>query len=300
MSNGAMEIKAISGHRGGTPGNEVSRDYDVCKLVDTTTCIGCKACEVACLEWNGYEFRETTFNDTYQTMPDTAWNYWNLIRFDEREKDDGSGLEWLMRKDQCMHCADPGCLLACPAEGAIVQYQNGIVDFNQEHCIGCQYCVSGCPFNIPKFNSTTKKVYKCTLCSDRVGAGLEPACIKACPTGCLHFGSKEDMKALADKRITQLKTQSSHKNAGIYDPGGKDGSPGSIGGTHVIYVLHDKDKPEQYSLPADPAVPFFVKMWKGPLKWLGGLGIAAGVLGVFMHYIRFGPKPLEDHDGGGK
>jgi formate dehydrogenase beta subunit len=110
-----------------------------------------------------------------------------------------------------------------------VQYENGIVDFQQENCIGCQFCVSGCPFNIPKFNPNTKKVYKCTLCSDRVGAGLEPACIKACPTGCLHFGTKDDMKFLAEKRATQLRDVSGFKDAGVYDPD-------TIGGTHVIYV----------------------------------------------------------------
>jgi formate dehydrogenase iron-sulfur subunit len=288
MSNGTLEIKAISGHRGGTPGKGVSRDYDVCKLVDTTTCIGCKACEVACVEWNGYDFRETTFDNFYQTMPETAWNFWNLIKFNEVETE--NGLQWLMRKDQCMHCEEPGCLIACPADGAIVQYTNGIVDFNQEHCIGCQYCVTGCPFNIPKFNTETKKVYKCTLCSDRVGAGLEPACIKSCPTGCLHFGSKEDMLGLANERADQIKRETSHKNAGVYDPSG-------VGGTHVIYVLHDKDKAEQYGgLPQNPTVPFFVKMWKGPLKWLGGIGMAAGVLGVFMHYIRFGPKEVDKQE----
>ncbi len=290
MSNGQLEIKAISGHRGGTPGQGVSRDYDVCKLVDTTTCIGCKACEVACLEWNGYAFHETTFDNTYQTMPETAWNFWNLIKFNEVETD--NGLQWLMRKDQCMHCAEPGCLAACPAPGAIVQYMNGIVDFNQDHCIGCQYCVTGCPFNIPKFNAETKKVYKCTLCSDRVGAGLEPACIKSCPTGCLHFGSKDDMLDLAQHRVGQLHDQTSYKNAGIYDPAG-------VGGTHVIYVLHDKDKPEQYGgLPKDPTIPFFVKMWKGPLKWLGGIAMGLGVAALFGHYVRYGPKPPHDESEG--
>jgi len=292
MSNGNLEIKAISGHRGGTPGEGVSRDYGVCKLVDTTTCIGCKACEVACLEWNGYEFRDTAFNNTYQTMPSTEWNFWNLIKFNEVE--DGNGnLQWLMRKDQCMHCEEPGCLIACPADGAIVQYTNGIVDFNQANCIGCQYCVTGCPFNIPKFNPATKKVYKCTLCSDRVGAGLEPACIKSCPTGCLHFGSKEDMLVLANKRVAQLQSETSYKNAGVYNPSGVDG-------THVIYVLHNKDNPEQYDLPADPHVPFFVKLWKGPLKWLGGLGMLLGAAALFGHYVRYGPKPIEGDEGRGK
>jgi formate dehydrogenase iron-sulfur subunit len=296
MSNGNLEIKAISAHKGGIPGGGeykqadgstrigASRDYDVCKLIDTTTCIGCKACEVACVEWNGYEFRETTFDNTYQTMPETAWNYWNLIKFNEVETD--GGLQWLMRKDQCMHCEEPGCLIACPADGAIVQYTNGIVDFNQANCIGCQYCVTGCPFNIPKFNEATKKVYKCTLCSDRVGVGLEPACIKSCPTGCLHFGSKEDMKFEAEKRVSQLHANG-HVDAGVYDPSG-------VKGTHVIYVLGDAKHPENYGgLPADPRVPVFVKLWKGPLKWLGGIGMVAGVFGVFMHYVRFGPKEVD-------
>jgi len=289
MASGTLQIKAISGHAGTVPGKDVSRDYDVCKLVDTTTCIGCKACEVACLEWNGYDFRETTFDNTYQTMPDTAWNYWNLIRFNERPNEDGT-LSWLMRKDQCMHCADPGCLMACPADGAIVQYSNGIVDFNQEHCIGCQYCVTGCPFNIPKFNPTTKKVYKCTLCSDRVSNGLEPACIKACPTGCLHFGSKEDMKSLAERRAAQLREHTPHTNAGVYDPPG-------VGGTHVIYVLHDKDKAADYGgLPQDPQIPLLVRLWKGPVKWLGGLGIIFGMVGMASHYLRFGPKDADESE----
>ncbi len=164
MSQATLAIRRISGHAGPAPGEDVERDELVCKLVDTTTCIGCKACEVACLEWNGYTFTDTVFDNSYQTMPETAWNYWNLIKFNEHEREDGS-ITLLMRKDQCMHCADPGCLAACPADGAIVQYTNGIVDFQQQNCIGCGYCVSGCPFDIPKFNPTTKKMFKCTLCS---------------------------------------------------------------------------------------------------------------------------------------
>ena len=200
MSQAATELIRISGHPGMVPGAGLNREFQVCKLVDTTTCIGCKACEVACLEWNGYTFTETTFDNTYQTMPETAWNYWNLIKFNEHEREDGS-MMLLMRKDQCMHCEDPGCLAACPAEAAIVQYANGIVDFQQANCIGCGYCMTGCPFNIPKFSPTARKVFKCTLCNDRVSVGLEPACIKACPTGCLHFGTKSgDERVGADAR----------------------------------------------------------------------------------------------------
>ena len=111
MTTGNLEVKAISGHAGPAPGFEAKRAEGggVAKFIDVTTCIGCKACEVACLEWNGYPFRETTFDNTYQTMPDLAWNYYNLIRFNEHQFEDGS-FAWLMRKDQCMHCADPGCL----------------------------------------------------------------------------------------------------------------------------------------------------------------------------------------------
>jgi formate dehydrogenase beta subunit len=283
VSRSTLRIQAISGHPGTVPGAGTQRQQRVAKLIDTTTCIGCKACEVACMEWNDLPFRETVFDNTYQTMPQTEWNYWNLIQFREHVHEDGT-LQWLMRKDQCMHCADPGCLAACPADNAIVQYQNGIVDFQQDYCIGCQYCVTGCPFNIPKFNPQTKKMFKCTLCNDRVSQGLEPACIKACPTGCLHFGTKEEMTALAETRALQLREHSSYSKAGVYDPSG-------VGGASVIYVLHDVTNPEAYGgLPRNPRVPLAVRLWKGPLKWLGNLAIVGGLIGVTLHYLRFGPK----------
>jgi len=289
MSQATLRIQKISGHAGPAPGAGTQRNVQVCKLVDTTTCIGCKACEVACLEWNDLPYSETSFQNSYQTMPDTTWRFWNLIKFNEHQKDDGS-LMWLMRKDQCMHCAEPGCLEACPSDGAIVQYANGIVDFQQDHCIGCGYCITGCPFNIPKFNPETKKVYKCTLCSDRVSQGLEPACIKACPTGCLHFGTKDDMKDLAERRARQLREHYGFEKAGVYDPPG-------VGGTGVIYVLHDATHPEAYGgLPANPFIPWAVRLWKKPLKWLGNLAMLGGLVGVTLHYLRFGPKVVKEED----
>jgi formate dehydrogenase iron-sulfur subunit len=277
-----LQIKQMSAHPGAIAGQGMARESEVCKLIDTTTCIGCKACEVACVEWNDMPFQPTMFDNTYQTMPDTNWNYWNLIKFNESQHSDGS-FAWLMRKHQCMHCEDPGCLRACPADGAIVQYANGIVDFQQENCIGCQFCVSGCPFNVPKFNPTTKKVYKCTLCSDRVGSGLEPACIKSCPTGCLHYGTKEDMKYLAEQRAKQLREVSGFKEAGVYDPD-------TIGGTHVIYVLHNINEPEKYGdLPAKPRIPFAFTIWKDIFKPIGLIGAVMGFVGVVMHYVFAGP-----------
>jgi formate dehydrogenase iron-sulfur subunit len=289
MSQAHLEIRRISAHPGPVPAAGLKREFEVAKLIDTTTCIGCKACEVACMEWNGLSFSETTFDNSYQTMPETTYNFWNLIKFNEYEPEGGGGnLMLLMRKDQCMHCEEPGCLIACPADGAIVQYANGIVDFQQDQCIGCGYCLSGCPFNIPKFNPASRKVFKCTLCADRVSEGLEPACIKACPTGCLHFGTKDEMKELGESRALQLREQSGFAKAGVYDPSG-------VGGTHVLYVLHDATNPEAYGgLPSNPRVPWTVRLWKYPLKWLGNLAMIGGVLGVFVHYLRFGPKTVEE------
>ncbi|PYQ54720.1 MAG: formate dehydrogenase subunit beta [Acidobacteria bacterium] len=252
----------------------------VAKFIDTSTCIGCKACEVACQEWNDLPAVQTTQTGTYQTMPALDPNFWNLIRFNEQEFD--GGVVWLMRKDQCMHCEDPGCLAACPAPGAIVQYENGIVDVNPEACIGCGYCETGCPFDVPKFHAKTSKMAKCTLCVDRVSVGVEPACIKACPTGCLQFGTKDDMVALGHKRVEQLKT-SGFANAALYDPPG-------VGGTGVVTVLAHGDHPEWYRLPRDPHVPVGVRVWKAVLRPLGLVAMLGAVLGVFGHYMSYGPK----------
>ena len=129
----------------------------------------------------------------YDNPHDLTPNMFTLMRFTEWENPKSGNLEWLIRKDGCMHCEDPGCLKACPAPGAIVQYANGIVDFVHENCIGCGYCVKGCPFNIPRISQVDHKAYKCTLCSDRVAVGQQPACAKACPTHCISFGTKEEM-----------------------------------------------------------------------------------------------------------
>ena len=258
----------------------------VAKYIDTTTCIGCKACEVACQEWNDLRPLATEQVGTYQTLPTLHAEYWNLIRFNERDFD--GGLAWLMRKDQCMHCEEPGCLTACPAPGAIVQYANGIVDVNPDQCIGCRYCETGCPFDVPRFHQTTGKMAKCTLCVDRVSVGLEPACIKACPTGCLQFGTKDDMVALGLRRVDQLKGNG-FTHATLYNPEG-------VHGTGVVTVLAHGDHPEWYDLPADPHVPLLVKFWKSILRPLGGIAIFGAVIGAFAHYTRFGPREVQGAD----
>jgi formate dehydrogenase iron-sulfur subunit len=206
------------------------------------------------------------------------------MRFSEYENQAGD-LEWLIRKDGCMHCEDPGCLKACPSPGAIVQYTNGIVDFHEENCIGCGYCVTGCPFNVPRISKQDHRAYKCTLCSDRVAVGQEPACVKTCPTGAIMFGTKEDMHHQAAERIVDLKERG-FANAGLYDPAG-------VGGTHVMYVLHHADKPTLYhGLPENPHISPMVSLWKGLAKPLALAGMAVAAVAGFFHYTRVGPNEV--------
>jgi formate dehydrogenase iron-sulfur subunit len=290
MSNG-LEVKRKSA----TPssGTNIRRDHsikgvEVSKIVDIDLCIGCKACEVACKEWNDLETEETHNFGGYQSHEDLTANTWDLMRFNEVDLDDG-GIAWLIRKDSCLHCEEPGCLLACPAPGAIVQYENGIVDFDEDKCIGCQYCVSGCPFDIPRFDSETKKVYKCTMCVDRVSNSMEPACVKACPTGSIKFGTKEDMRLYGEEKVAKLHERG-FDDAMLYDPEG-------VNGVHMMYVVPRGEMIEDYGLPKDPTVKgasFFPAM--SGLRKLGSLATWAGILGSIVFFLRSGRRfpPPED------
>ena len=261
----------------------------VAKLIDVSKCIGCKACQSACLEWNDMREEVGVNVGVYDNPHDLTPNMFTLMRFTEWVNPDSGNLEWLIRKDGCMHCEDPGCLKACPAPGAIVKYSNGIVDFVHENCIGCGYCVKGCPFNIPRISKIDHKAYKCTLCSDRVAVGQGPACAKACPTHCISFGTKEEMLQQAAGRIKDLKSRG-YANAGVYDPPG-------VGGTHVIYVLHHADKPEIYAgLPNDPRISPLVNLWKGGAKYAGMaiMGVTAAI--GLLHYVVSGPNRVKPED----
>ena len=240
------------------------------------------------MEWNDLRGEVGHFEGTYDNPLDLDPNTWTLMRFTEWDNDQGN-LEWLIRKDGCMHCEDPGCLKACPAPGAIVQYSNGIVDFIHENCIGCGYCVKGCPFNIPRISQVDHKAYKCTLCSDRVAVGQGPACQKACPTQAIVFGSKDDMKQWADKRIADLKSRGFDK-AGLYDPPG-------VGGTHVMYVLHHADQPHLYAgLPDAPRISPLVEAWKGVGKYAGMAVIALTAAAGVVHHILQGANRVSETD----
>ncbi len=288
MALQSLDIKRRSATTTPMPSVREPVGGEVAKLIDTSKCIGCKACQVACMEWNDTRDEVGHNVGVYDNPADLTDKSWTIMRFAEYENPAGD-LEWLIRKDGCMHCEDPGCLKACPSPGAIVQYTNGIVDFHEENCIGCGYCVTGCPFDVPRISEKDKKAYKCTLCSDRVAVGQEPACAKTCPTGAIVFGTKEDMQHHAAERIEDLKSRG-FENAGLYDPAG-------VGGTHVMYVLHHADKPELYSdLPTDPQISPMVSLWKGVAKPLGVAAMALTALIGFFHYIRTGPNETDEED----
>ncbi len=263
-----------------TPPPQIRDEAQVAKLIDVSRCIGCKACQAACMEWNDLREEVGTTEGRYDNPPDLTPHSWTVMRFYEEEVK-GHGFQWLIVKDGCLHCQDPGCLRACPAPGAIVQYANGIVDFQEESCIGCGYCQTGCPFDVPRFSGVDHKAYKCTLCSDRVAVGLEPACVKTCPTQALSFGSKEDMLQLAAERVAEVKTRG-FAEAAVYDPAG-------VSGTHVVYVLPLGD-PAMYRLPREPAVSPLVALWRsGAAKTLGVVTMFAVVVGGIFHYMKVGP-----------
>jgi formate dehydrogenase iron-sulfur subunit len=262
---------------------------EVAKLIDVSSCIGCKACQVACMQWNDLRDEIGENHGTYDNPIDLTPQSWTVMKFSEvvtKSAEEGDRLEWLIRKDGCMHCDEPGCLKACPAPGAIVKYTNGIVDFISENCIGCGYCVAGCPFDVPRISKVDSKAYKCSLCADRVAVNMEPACVKICPTGAIRFGTKEDMIEYAGDRVVDLKERG-YQNAGLYNPAG-------VGGTHVMYVLQHADKPNLYAgLPENPTISPTVALWKGIAKPLGVAAMVGAAVAGFFHYMKVGP--IETH-----
>ncbi|WP_310888458.1 formate dehydrogenase N subunit beta transmembrane domain-containing protein, partial [Salmonella enterica] len=144
-------------------------------------------------------------------------------------------------------------------------------------------------FYIPRLNKEDNRVYKCTLCVDRVSVGQEPACVKTCPTGAIHFGTKKEMLELGEQRVEKLKARG-FEHAGIYNPQG-------VGGTHVMYVLHHANQPELYhGLPKDPQIDTSINLWKGALKPLAAAGFIATFAGLIYHYIGIGPNKETDDD----
>src|SRR5207244_4239373 len=155
-------------------------------FTDVSLCIGSRACQVACKQWNQLAPEEPEWTGTYQNHHHFTDKSYRLVRFFEETDDKGQIKQWHMMSDVCKHCAQAGCLEACPT-GAIYRTEYGTVNINQDICNGCRYCVSACPFGVVAFNHDTGTATKCTFCNDRLHNGLGPACAKACPT--LSIGS---------------------------------------------------------------------------------------------------------------
>lgn len=240
-------------------------------LIDTSRCTGCRGCQIACKQWNQLPAGLTINNGTYQNSPDLQANTWTVVRFQEVSDEDGK-LKWLFRKDGCMNCTDATCVKVCPVN-ARFNLDYGAVGTDNEKCIGCQACVSACPFGKPKYSEETNKTYKCNLCADRAQNDLPPACVKACPTSALKIGEKGEMLKLAYKRVQEL-----GGNVSVY--GDK-----FFGGTHVMYVLEEKVS-FYNALPAKPKVASSVIFWKELMKPAGLFGAGAGIAGFFFSSRR--------------
>ncbi|HAA89608.1 MAG: 4Fe-4S ferredoxin iron-sulfur binding domain protein [Thermoanaerobacterales bacterium 50_218] len=229
-------------------------------FIDTSKCTGCRACQVACKNWNGLPAEETDFWGTYENPKTLTGNTWTKVKFNE--KVENGNIKLLFAKIQCMHCNDASCMAVC-ATKAISRRPGGMIVIDQNRCVGCRNCVTACPFGAVNFSEETGTPRKCRLCEDRVAAGLQPACVNACLSGALNFGERSEMLALAKKRQKEL--LAAGEKAIIY--GEKE-----LGGTHVIYLL--TDEPEAYGLPKDPEIATSVV----PSGWtwaLAGLGLIA-------------------------
>jgi formate dehydrogenase iron-sulfur subunit len=223
-------------------------------LTDASLCIGCKACEVACKEWNelpddGFSWSGHSYDNTRALGAST----WRHVLFLEQKQPMGSQLaginepfRWQFLSDVCKHCANAGCLEACPT-GSIVRTEVGSVFVQPDICNGCGYCVVSCPFGVIDKRPDDGRAFKCTFCYDRQKAELIPACAKACPTQSIQFGDLEELRQRAKNRVQNLQERGYH-DARLYDP-----QETSVGGIHAFFVI--LGEPEAYNLPPAPQVP---------------------------------------------
>jgi formate dehydrogenase iron-sulfur subunit len=222
-------------------------------LTDATICIGCKACEVACKQWNQLPGDSPTGNFeltgySYDNTVDLGATTWRHVAFVERPS--GGGIAWLMLSDVCKHCVHAGCLDACPT-GAIMRTEYGTVVIQDDICNGCGYCIPACPFGVPQLSHADGGSHKCTLCYDRLRGGLAPACATACPTGSIRFGPVDELRGAGRERVATLNAQGL-EDARLY--GDDDlGGTGGIGGLNALFVLNAP--PAAFNLPAQPRLP---------------------------------------------
>jgi formate dehydrogenase iron-sulfur subunit len=272
-------------------------------FTDTSVCIGCKACEVACKEWNlvpddGMVWTGESYDNT-STLGANSWRHVAFIEQDKPLHGDGDGevdaLRWLMSSDVCKHCTHAACLDVCPT-GSLFRTEYGTVVVQEDVCNGCGYCVPACPFGVldrrhiarhsgdppPEIlglqlgKNEDGRVWKCTLCYDRLKGGHEPACAKACPTDSIQFGPLDELRERASKRLEKLQAED-WNGARLYGEDPDDG----VGGFGAFFLL--LDEPEVYGLPPDPVVTtsHLAEMWTTAAVATGALvlGVVAGFLG---------------------
>ncbi|QFZ21625.1 4Fe-4S dicluster domain-containing protein [Saccharothrix syringae] len=263
-------------------------------FTDTSVCIGCKACEVACKEWNSvpasdFDLLGMSFDNTGHL----GANAWRHVAFVEQQRPAPQDLgmpsfdrpgtrtdpaartdfRWLMASDVCKHCTHAGCLDVCPT-GALFRTEFGTVVVQQDICNGCGYCVSGCPYGVIQRREGDGRAQKCTLCYDRLKVGEEPACAKACPTDSIQFGELDELRERAARRVEQLRERG-ETGARLYGADPEDG----VGGNGAFFLL--LDEPEVYGLPPDPVVPTrdLPAMWKR--AGVAALAFAAAAVAAF-------------------
>ncbi len=259
-------------------------------LIDTTRCIGCRACQVACKSWHDLKGGKSTFSETWSNPRHLSSNQYTRVIFREVPGPEGQ-MKWYFVKRQCMHCNDPACASACPVK-ALIKLPEGPVVYDDDKCIGCRYCMMACPFQVPKFEweSAVPLVRKCTFCAERQAIGLAPSCVTTCPTQTLIFGDRVQLLQEARRRISA--------NPGRYHPeiyGEK-----IAGGTAQLYLtpvsikeMNLVDRGFRTDL-GDIPQGIYGREWMAKVPWVA---VAVGGLAVGLHYLnkRRAEVQAQDH-----
>ena len=279
-------------------------------FTDTTVCIGCKACEVACKQWNDLPAEQTKFGKgtSYDFTNELGATTWRHVRFVELLEPSTGHLpslpasgdgpaesldlvgaaqgSWVFMSDVCKHCTHAGCLDACPT-GALIRTEFDTVVLQPDVCNGCGYCIPSCPFGVVDRDHIDGRAAKCTLCYDRLQDGLEPACAKSCPTDSIQFGPYDELVDVAKRRVTALHARGT-EGAYLYGAG-DDPDEQLAGGLGAFFLL--TEPPERYGLPAQAESPIQENVIPATLAAMGaGLLAAAGVAAAFVHGARGGKR----------